>query len=88
MTLEQYKKFIDATLLAAACEFISEETAARHPKMQEDLKDILETYKFGKPDSEKKFTEMVLDTREKLHKLGRLDTRTKFLVRRFFNIAI
>lgn len=28
---------IDATLLAAACEFISEETAARHPKMQQEL---------------------------------------------------
>ena len=79
---------IDATLLAAACEFISEETAARHPKMQEDLRDILETDKFGKPDSDKRFSEMVLSTREKLHALGYPDIRTKFLVLRFFNVAI
>ena len=79
---------IDANLLAAACEFISEETAARHPKMQEDLSDILEHYRFGKQNSDKQFSNMVLSTREKLHALGQSDIRTKFLVLRFFNIAI
>ena len=41
MTLEQYRKFIDATLLAAACEYFNQQALAN---VQEDIQRIINQY--------------------------------------------
>ena len=87
MTLEQYKKFIDATLLAAACEYFNQQALAN---VQEDLQRIINKYNF-KPNTtgtDKEFENFMLSQRQAMKEQKQPDMQTKFLVKRFYKIAI
>jgi hypothetical protein len=87
MTIDQYRKFIDATLLAAACEYLNQQALA---KVQEDLQRIISQYNFtpNAPDTDKEFENFMLTQRKSMKEQTQPDTQTKFLVKRFYKIAI
>ena len=87
MTINQYRKFIDATLLAAACEYFNQQALAN---VQEDLQRIISRYNFT-PDAtgtDKEFENFMLFQRQVMKKQPQPDMQTKFLVKRFYKIAI
>ena len=87
MTIDQYRKFIDATLLAAACEYFNQQALAN---VQEDLQRIISKYNFtpNAPNTDKEFENFMLHQRQSFKKQPEPDTQTKFIVRRFYKIAI
>lgn len=87
MTLEQYKKFIDATLLAAACEYMNQTALAN---IKEDLQRIISKYNFtpNATNTDKEFEDFMLRQRQSFKNQPEPDTQTKFIVRRFYKIAI
>jgi hypothetical protein len=87
MTLEQYKKFIDATLLSAACEYFNQQALAN---VQKDLQRIISKYKFtpNATSTDKEFENFMLSQRQAMKEQTQPDTQTKFLVKRFYKIAI
>ena len=87
MTLEQYKKFIDATLLAAACEYFNQQALAN---VQEDLQRIISQYNFtpNATNTDKEFENFMLTQRQAMKEQTQPDTQTKFLIKRFYKIAI
>ena len=87
MTIDQYRKFIDATLLAAACEYFNQQSIAN---VQEDLQRIISKYNFtpNATNTDKEFENFMLQQRKKMKKQPQPDTQTKFLVKRFYKIAI
>lgn len=89
MTIDQYRKFIDATLLAAAIQYIPENFAAEHTYLQQDIIRIVNQYNFqqNSPNTDKFFAETLLRLRQKF-KDTKPDIQTKFYFKRFYNIAI
>ena len=87
MTLEQYKKFIDATLLAAACEYFNQQALAN---VQEDLQRIISQYNFtpNATSTDKEFENFMLSQRQAMKEQAQPDMQTKFFVKRFYKIAI
>ena len=87
MTIDQYRKFIDATLLAAACEYFNQQALAN---VQEDLQRIVSQYNFtpNAKDTDKEFENFMLSQRQTMKKQVQPDMQTKFLVKRFYKIAI
>lgn len=87
MTKEQYRKFIDATLLAAACEYFNQQALAN---VQEDLQRIINQYNFtpNATSTDKEFENFMLTQRQAMKKRQQPDMQTKFLVKRFYKIAI
>lgn len=87
MTLEQYKKFIDATLLAAACEYFNQQALAN---VQEDLQRIINQYNFTPEatNTDKEFENFMLTQRQAMKEQTQPDMQTKFLVKRFYKVAI
>ena len=87
MTIDQYRKFIDATLLAAACEYFNQQAIAN---VKEDLQRIISQYNF-KPNAtgtDKEFESFMLTQRQAMKEQTQPDMQTKFLVKRFYKIAI
>lgn len=87
MTIDQYRKFIDATLLAAACEYFSQQALA---SVQGDLQRIISQYNFT-PDAtstDKEFENFMLSQRHAMKEQPQPDTQTKFFVKRFYKVAI
>ena len=87
MTIDQYRKFIDATLLAAACEYFNQQALAN---VREDLQRIITKYNFtpNATGTDKEFEDFMLRQRQSFKKQPEPDTQTKFIVRRFYKIAI
>lgn len=87
MTKDQYRKFIDATLLAAACEYFNQQALAN---VHEDLQRIINQYRFtpNAKDTDKEFEDFMLRQRQSFKNQPEPDTKTKFIVRRFYKIAI
>lgn len=87
MTIDQYRKYIDATLLAAACEYFNQQALAN---VQEDLQRIINQYNFtpNAKDTDKEFEDFMLRQRQSFKNQPEPDTKTKFIVRRFYKIAI
>lgn len=87
MTINQYRKFIDATLLAAACEYFNQQAIAN---VQEDLQRIISKYNFkpNAPNTDKEFESFMLSQRKAMKEQTQPDMQTKFLVKRFYKIAI
>lgn len=87
MTLDQYQKFIDATLLAAACEYFNQQALA---SVQSDLQRIITKYNFtpNAPNTDKEFENFMLTQRQSMKKQPQPDTQTKFFVKRFYKVAI
>lgn len=87
MTLDQYRKLIDATLLAAACEYFDQTALAN---VQEDLQRIISQYNFtpNAKDTDKEFENFMLTQRQSMKKQPQPDTQTKFFVKRFYKVAI
>lgn len=87
MTIDQYRKFIDATLLAAACEYFNQTALAN---VQEDLQRIIGQYRFtpNANDTDEEFKDFMLAQRQSMKKQPQPDTQTKFFVKRFYKVAI
>lgn len=87
MTIDQYRKFIDATLLAAACEYFNQQALAN---VQEDLQRIINQYNFtpNATGTDKEFENFMLSQRQAMKEQQQPDMQTKFLVKRFYKIAI
>lgn len=87
MTLEQYKKFIDATLLAAACEYMNQTALAN---IKEDLQRIINQYNFtpNATNTDKEFENFMLSQRQAMKRQRCPDLQTEFLLKRFFNVLI
>lgn len=87
MTIDQYRKFIDATLLAAACEYMNQTALAN---IKEDLQRIVSQYNFtpNATNTDKEFEDFMLHQRQSFKNQPDPDTQTKFIVRRFYKIAI
>lgn len=87
MTIDQYRKFIDATLLAAACEYFNQQALA---SVQEDLQSIINQYNFtpNATSTDKEFENFMLTQRQAMKEQTQPDTQTKFLVKRFYKVAI
>lgn len=87
MTIDQYRKFIDATLLAAACEYFNQQALA---SVQQDLQRIVSQYNFTPEatNTDQEFQDFMLSQRKKMKNQQQPDIQTKFIVRRFYKIAI
>lgn len=87
MTIDQYRKFIDATLLAAACEYLNQQALA---SVQEDLQRIITKYNFtpNATNTDQEFQDFMLQQRKKMKEQTQPDMQTKFLVKRFFKVSI
>ena len=87
MTKDQYRKFIDATLLAAAVTYFNEQALVA---VQNDMQRIINQYKFtpNAPDTDKEFQNNYIEIIKKFKSQPKPDIQTKFYVRRFYKIAI
>lgn len=87
MTIDQYRKFIDATLLSAACEYFNQQALAN---VQEDLQRIISKYNFTPEatNTDQEFQDFMLQQRQAMKEQPQPDTQTKFLVKRFYKVAI
>lgn len=86
MTIDQYRKFIDATLLAAACEYFNQQALA---SVQNDLQRIIDQYNFTPhaTNTDKEFENFMLCQRKAMQQ-QQPDIQTRFLVKRFYKVAI
>lgn len=87
MTKDQYRKYIDATLLAAAVTYFND-TALNIAS--DDMQRIIDQYKFtpNATNNDKEFETFYLELRRKFKSQPQPDLQTKFYVRRFYKIAI
>lgn len=87
VTRDNAQKFIDATLLAASCEYLNQHAIA---SASDRLQQIISKYKFtpDAEDTDKEFEQMLLLQRTKFKNQPEPDMQTKFFVRRFLNVAI
>ncbi len=86
-TIQQYRKYIDATLLAAAITYFND-TALQ--QTDGDLDRIISQYNFtpSATDTDPEFQKIYLELRQKFKYQPQPDIQTEFLVRRFYKIAL
>lgn len=86
-SIQQYRKYIDATLLAAAITYFNETTLQLSDG---DLDRIIQQYRFttNASDTDPEFEKIYLEIRRNFKSQPQPDPRTTFLVRRFYKIAL
>lgn len=86
-SIQQYRKYIDATLLAAAITYFNE-TALQ--QTNGDLDRIIQQYRFttSATDTDPEFEKIYLEIRRKFKAQPQPDTQTVFLVKRFYKLAL
>jgi hypothetical protein len=80
----------DALLLTGILEFVSTQSIGFNEKIQNDLTDIVDKYKFhpGDSDSDPVFSNAVVEYRRDIKVNKELQDRAKFLLRRFYNYVV